>query len=50
MLVDYSLISASTDGTSCEMHRLVQLAMQEWLRAHQQFERCKEAFIKQRNR
>ncbi|KAJ5656588.1 hypothetical protein N7507_008538 [Penicillium longicatenatum] len=46
VLRDYSLISIGVDGRSFEMHRLVQLAMQEWLRAHEQLEMWKERFIK----
>ncbi|OJI99265.1 hypothetical protein ASPVEDRAFT_80884 [Aspergillus versicolor CBS 583.65] len=45
VLRDYSLISIGADGKSFEMHRLVQLAMQEWLKAHEQVEVWKERFI-----
>jgi hypothetical protein len=38
----YSFISINTDSTTFEMHRLVQLATREWLKAHGQQERCKE--------
>lgn len=42
VLRDYSLIFISTDKINFEMHRLVQLTMQEWLKAHEQLERRKE--------
>jgi tetratricopeptide (TPR) repeat protein len=45
-LRSYSFISTNTDGTTFEMHRLVQLATREWLKAHKQQERWKEQFIK----
>jgi tetratricopeptide (TPR) repeat protein len=45
-LRSYSFISINTDGTSFEMHRLVQLATREWLKAYKQQERWKEHFIK----
>ena len=45
-LRSYSFISINTDGTTFEMHRLVQLATREWLKAHKQQERWKEQFIK----
>ncbi|KAB8229019.1 P-loop containing nucleoside triphosphate hydrolase protein [Aspergillus alliaceus] len=46
VLRDYSMISISADGRNFEMHRLVQLAIQEWLKAHGQLERWKERFIR----
>ncbi|KAJ5620527.1 P-loop containing nucleoside triphosphate hydrolase protein [Penicillium lagena] len=46
VLRDYSLISISADGTNFEMHRLVQLATQKWLKAHKQLERWKGCFIR----
>ena len=49
VLRNYSFISVNTDGTTFEMHRLVQLAMKEWLKAHGQLERWKRQFIKNLN-
>ncbi|KAJ5720444.1 Tetratricopeptide-like helical [Penicillium malachiteum] len=46
MLKDYSLISISAEGVSFEIHRLVQIAMPEWLKTHEQLEIWKECFIK----
>jgi tetratricopeptide (TPR) repeat protein len=46
MLRNYSLISVNTDKSTFEMHRLVQLATREWLRAHGELERWKQQFIK----
>jgi tetratricopeptide (TPR) repeat protein len=46
ILRDYSMISANTDGRSFGMHRLVQLAIQEWLKANTQLESWKEHFIR----
>ncbi|KAF8867326.1 putative kinesin [Acephala macrosclerotiorum] len=46
ILRNYSFISVNTDGTTFEMHRLVQLATREWLKAHEQQERWKQQFIK----
>jgi tetratricopeptide (TPR) repeat protein len=46
MLRDYSMVSVNTDGKNFEMHRLVQLAIQEWLKAHAQLESWKEHFIR----
>ncbi|KAJ5784460.1 P-loop containing nucleoside triphosphate hydrolase protein [Penicillium pulvis] len=46
MLRDYSMISVVADGEEFEMHRLVQLAIQEWLKANKQLERWKKRFIK----
>ncbi|KAL6230704.1 hypothetical protein BDW75DRAFT_234191 [Aspergillus navahoensis] len=47
MLRDYSFISIDTDGEMLQMHRLVQLAMQDWLGNHRQLEKWKEIFIKE---
>jgi hypothetical protein len=38
-LQSYSFISINMDGTTFEMHRLVQLATREWLKAYEQQER-----------
>ena len=46
ILRNYSFISVNTNGTSFEMHGLVQLAMRKWLEAHGQIERWKRQFIK----
>ena len=46
VLRNYSFISINTNGTSFEMHGLVQLAMRKWLEAHGQIERWKRQFIK----
>jgi tetratricopeptide (TPR) repeat protein len=45
-LRNYSFISANTDKTTFEMHRLVQLATRAWLNAHGQLERWKRQFVK----
>ena len=45
-LRNYSFISVNIDGTTFEMHGLVQLATREWLKAHKQQERWKQQFIK----
>ncbi|KAG4430487.1 hypothetical protein IFR05_014030 [Cadophora sp. M221] len=45
-LQNYLFISLSMDGTTFEMHGLVQLATREWLKANKQQERWKEQFIK----
>ena len=45
-LRNYSFISINTDGTTFEMHGLVQLATRKWLEAHEQQERWKQQFIK----
>lgn len=45
-LRNYSFISISMDGTTFEMHRLVQLATREWLKANKQQEQWKHAFLK----
>ncbi|KAH7305369.1 P-loop containing nucleoside triphosphate hydrolase protein [Rhexocercosporidium sp. MPI-PUGE-AT-0058] len=46
VLRNYSFISVNTNGTSFEMHGLVQLATRKWLEAHGQIERWKQQFIK----
>ncbi|KAJ5612510.1 Tetratricopeptide-like helical [Penicillium lagena] len=46
VLRDYSFISISADGVNFEIHRLVQLAMQEWLEAHEQLEKWEGQFIR----
>jgi tetratricopeptide (TPR) repeat protein len=46
VLRNYSFISINTDGTTFEMHGLVQLATRKWLEAHEQQERWKQQFIK----
>ncbi|PYH92485.1 TPR-like protein [Aspergillus ellipticus CBS 707.79] len=46
ILRNYLMISSSADGTSFEMHRLVQLAMRKWLEACGMFEKWKQRFIK----
>ena len=46
VLRDYSMITICPDKTNFEMHRLVQLAMQEWLKTHRKLERWKERFIR----
>jgi hypothetical protein len=45
-LRNYLFISVNMDGTTFEMHGLVQLAMREWLKASKQQERWKQQFIK----
>jgi len=45
-LRNYSFISVNKDGKTFEMHSLVQLATQKWLRAHGQLERWKQQFIR----
>jgi tetratricopeptide (TPR) repeat protein len=45
-LRDYSLISIIADMDHFEMHRLVQLATQQWLKVHQQHEEWKGHFIR----
>jgi tetratricopeptide (TPR) repeat protein len=39
VLRNYNLISCTTDGTTFEMHRLVQLATKKWLKTVMQFDR-----------
>ena len=45
MLRNFSFISIDKDKTTFEMHRLVQLAIIRWLKAHGQQERWKHQFI-----
>ncbi|KAJ5113389.1 hypothetical protein N7456_001923 [Penicillium angulare] len=45
VLKDYSLISIHVDGKSFKMHRLVQIAMQLWLKDQDQFEKWQGKFI-----
>ncbi|OKP15122.1 Kinesin light chain 1 [Penicillium subrubescens] len=45
-LRNYSLISISTEGMTFEMHRLVQLAIQDWLKAQQQLDVWKASFVR----
>jgi hypothetical protein len=44
-LRNFSFISVSTDGTTFEMHALVQLSMRTWLEANGKLERYKDQFI-----
>ena len=46
ILRNYSFITISIDGTTFEMHGLVQLAVRKWLEASNQLERWKQQFIK----
>lgn len=46
VLRNYSLISIGAIETHLTMHRLVQLATQEWLGDHNELERWKSSFIK----
>lgn len=46
VLRNYSFITVNRDGTTFEMHRLVQLSTREWLKASKQQERWKNQFIK----
>ncbi|KAH9203201.1 putative kinesin [Leptodontidium sp. 2 PMI_412] len=46
VLRNYSFISVNANGTTFEMHGLVQLATRKWLEAHGQIERWKHQFIK----
>ncbi|KFY87014.1 hypothetical protein V500_07258 [Pseudogymnoascus sp. VKM F-4518 (FW-2643)] len=48
-LRNYSFISVNLDGTTFEMHSLVQLAMRKWLEDHGQQERWKRQFIRNLN-
>jgi hypothetical protein len=45
LLKNYSFISVNADGLSFKMHRLVQLAMQIWLKNHGQLKQWKQQFI-----
>jgi hypothetical protein len=42
----YSFISINKDGTTFEMHRLVQLATRKWLQDHGKQEKWKQQFIR----
>ncbi|EPS32151.1 hypothetical protein PDE_07111 [Penicillium oxalicum 114-2] len=44
-LRNYSFISVSENGTSFDMHRLVQLTTRAWLKSHGETERFRERFI-----
>jgi hypothetical protein len=44
-LRNYSFIALNADGTTFEMHSLVQLATRKWLEVHKQLERWKRQFI-----
>ncbi|OAQ72193.2 kinesin [Pochonia chlamydosporia 170] len=44
-LRNFSFITANEDRTTFEMHRLVQLATLEWLRAHDVYEKGKHQFL-----
>ncbi|KAH9211702.1 hypothetical protein DL95DRAFT_510730 [Leptodontidium sp. 2 PMI_412] len=46
VLRNYSFISVNANGTTFEMHGLVQLVTRKWLEAHGQIERWKHQFIK----
>lgn len=45
-LRNFSFISNNADGTTFEMHRLVQLATRKWLEAHGQLEKWKQQFVR----
>lgn len=45
-LRNFSFISANVDGTTFEMHRLVQLATRKWLEAQGLLEKWKQQFIR----
>jgi tetratricopeptide (TPR) repeat protein len=45
VLRNYSFIYANEDGRSFEMHRLVQLATQEWLEHHEKKEHWRHRFL-----
>ncbi|KAJ5453834.1 uncharacterized protein N7458_004790 [Penicillium daleae] len=44
-LQSFSFISTTSDGTTFEIHRLVQLATRNWLETHGQFNKWKQIFI-----
>ncbi len=46
VLRNFSFISVKADGSTFEMHRLVQLAMREWLESNGQLETWKQQYIK----
>jgi tetratricopeptide (TPR) repeat protein len=50
VLRNFSFISVNMDGASFEMHRLVQLAMQKWLKAYGRLEQWKQRFIRNLSR
>ncbi|KAJ5127840.1 P-loop containing nucleoside triphosphate hydrolase protein [Penicillium atrosanguineum] len=50
LLRDYSLISVTSDQVNFEMHRLVQVGMQEWLQAQGILEHWQEIFIRRLER
>ncbi|KAJ5929743.1 P-loop containing nucleoside triphosphate hydrolase protein [Penicillium verhagenii] len=45
ILRNYSMVSTSLDGTIFQMHRLIQLAMRNWLETRGQLEKWKRQFI-----
>ena len=45
MLEGYSFVSPTTDASTFEMHRLVQVATRKWLKSRDQLERWKEQYI-----
>jgi len=45
VLRNYNLVSCTTDRTTFEMHRLVQLATKRWLKAARQFDRWSAQYI-----
>ena len=45
MLEGYSFVLATTDPSTFEMHRLVQIATQQWLKSQGQLEQWKEQYI-----
>jgi tetratricopeptide (TPR) repeat protein len=45
VLRNYNLVSCTTDRTTLEMHRLVQLATKKWLKAARQFDRWSAQYI-----
>jgi hypothetical protein len=42
-LLGYAVIAIEVDGTSFNMHRLIQLATREWLKDNRDLERQREA-------
>lgn len=46
ILRNYSFIFIDIDNTTFEMHRLVQLATQTWLKGHNQLERWRKEYIR----
>src|SRR5436305_1796660 len=46
VLRNFSFVSVNADGTTFEMHRLVQLATRKWLEAHGQLEKWKQQFVR----